>query len=233
MPPWTEFIWYGSIGVQAALIARLMSAGLSREFPFFTSYLVISLTRTVLSAVAYPPASNGALPLAYTYFWLWTEPISLVLQTAVALEVHGAISSKEDGRTARRILYIALAAAALVATAPLGDQSFRHGGITLVSVLQSMMRLKTSISTILAVFLIDRAAAFAIVPGALTRPRMGSHSGVLAMFFGLYAAGSLAVILAGGSLAIIVNSVFVPAITVCLLLWLYLLKPGPRVPQRP
>ncbi len=40
------------------------------------------------SHVFYAGAVGALLPLSYTYFWLWSEPIWLLLQIAVALEVH-------------------------------------------------------------------------------------------------------------------------------------------------
>jgi hypothetical protein len=53
---------------------------------------------------------GARLPLSYTYFWLWTEPVLLLLQIAVALEVHARMWTEHSAmvRPAKPLLFFAL-----------------------------------------------------------------------------------------------------------------------------
>jgi hypothetical protein len=148
-----------------------------------------------------------------------------LFQLAVTLEIQEKISSPDSGRAARRVLYLALAATLLVAAIPGIVDAAHQGGVKLETMLQSMMRFKTCLSTVLAVFLIDAAAVFAMTPTPHRGPPWSRHTWVMTLFLGLYAGASLTIVLTSGRLTVAVNRVFVPVLTVCFMLWLWILKP--------
>ena len=83
----TNIFWYSSVAVQFFFCVHLLWTRLAKNHPIFTLYLGAAVLRSLV-AIKYTVAANGALPLSYTYFWLWSEPVLLLLQIAVALEVH-------------------------------------------------------------------------------------------------------------------------------------------------
>lgn len=222
----TRALWYASLIVQGALIARLFWTRLSATYPFFTTYLIAAMTRSVFASV-YQTGRNGALPLDYTYFWMATEPISLLLQAAVTWEIHIQLTAAEprNGAVGRRVLLLALLAAIIVAALPFKAELSRIGGASLQVQLEIMFLIKRYVSTVLAIFLVAAAFKAAVVPRVPKRPRIGWQAWVMAMYCAVYAGACLFANLWNGALTLTVNAVMIPAITICFLIWLWFLKP--------
>ena len=86
----TNLFWYSSVTVQLLFCAHLLWTGLAKQHPVFTLYLGCAVARS-LAAFYFTAGHGSVLPISYTYFWLWSEPVLLLLQIAVTLEVHAGM----------------------------------------------------------------------------------------------------------------------------------------------
>src|SRR5580704_18120436 len=87
----TNLLWYSSIVVQFLFCLYLIWTRLARSFPTFTIYLAVSVVASLGAIYFMRGAIDGRLPLSYTCYWLFTEPVILLAQVAVALEVHAGM----------------------------------------------------------------------------------------------------------------------------------------------
>jgi hypothetical protein len=89
-------------------------------------------------AMHYPIGANGAFPIAYTYFWLAAEPVLLLLQIAVALEVHSALWKEYASmvQPVRPLVLFALLMAIVAAAVPLKVELGRFGTLRLQALVQ-------------------------------------------------------------------------------------------------
>src|ERR1700720_3994331 len=105
-----NLFWYSSVAVQLLFCIHLVWTRLAKNYPIFTLYLGCSVVGS-LAAVFFMRGAMGArLPLSYTYFWLWTEPVLLLLQIAVTLEVHSGLWKQYASivKPARPVLFFLL-----------------------------------------------------------------------------------------------------------------------------
>src|ERR1700728_2562884 len=84
----TNLLWYSEILVEFLFCIYLVWTQVARTHPIFTLCLACSVARSLAAMYFMRGAEGVRLPLVYTYFWLWSEPFWLLLQLAVALEVH-------------------------------------------------------------------------------------------------------------------------------------------------
>ena len=84
----TNVLWYSSLAVQLLFCMYLVWIRLAKNYPAFTACLGCSVLRALVAMYFMRGAVGARLPLSYTYFWLWSEPFWLLIQLAVALEVH-------------------------------------------------------------------------------------------------------------------------------------------------
>src|SRR5271154_4748748 len=87
----TNVLWYSSISVQFLFCVYLVWTGLGKGYPTFTACLGCAVLRSLAAMYFMRGAVGALLPLSYTYFWLWSEPFWLLVQIAVAFEVHTKI----------------------------------------------------------------------------------------------------------------------------------------------
>ena len=80
-----NLFWYSSVAVQLLFCIHLVWTRLARNYPIFTLYLGCSVVGSLAAMFFMRGAMGALLPLSYTYFWLWTEPVLLLLQIAVAV----------------------------------------------------------------------------------------------------------------------------------------------------
>src|SRR5271155_4292659 len=97
----TNLLWYGSLAVEFLFCIYLIWTKLAKSYPTFTVCLGFSILRSLAAMYFMRGAEGAMLPLSYTYFWLWSEPIWLLLQLAVALEVHTKMW-KDHGKVLRQ-----------------------------------------------------------------------------------------------------------------------------------
>lgn len=222
----TNVLWYSSVAVQFLFCAHLLWTRLAKRHPIFTLYLGAAVLRS-LGAVHYTVGSGGTLPVAYTYFWLWTEPILLLLQIGVALEVHAGLW-KEYGavvRSAQPLLIFSLLTALLFATLPVRAELSRFSTIRLQAILQFEFLTKRYISTVLAVFLLLSAVLFLFVVRSSLRSNLFRHESMLAAYFAIYAVAYF-VMNMGWSKKTAANNYMLSALTLCLLIWISIFRPN-------
>src|SRR5579863_6491536 len=108
----TNILWYSSVATQFLFCLHLVWTRLARKHPLFTLYLGCAVLRSLI-AMRFTVMAGGALPRSYTYFWLWTEPVLLLLQIGVALEVHASLWKDHVSivKVARPLLLVSLLAA--------------------------------------------------------------------------------------------------------------------------
>lgn len=209
--------------------AVLHSPGLdaiSQELPYF--HAVSGLFggwfpgRDVLHEGGY----GARLPLSYTYFWLWTEPVLLLLQIAVALEVHARMWTEHSAlvRPAKPLLFFALIIALVFAAIPLKAELSRFSAIQLRAIMQFEFLAKRYISTVLALFLVFSAALFLIAIRNGSRSSLFRHEGMLAAYFGIYAIAVFSVDM-GWAMPTLVNNYLASALTLCFVVWMSVFKP--------
>lgn len=226
MAPATNLFWYSSVTVQLLFCAHLLWTGLAKKHPIFTLYLGASVVRSV-AAVFFTAGYDGALPLSYTYFWLWSEPVLLLLQIAVTLEVHAGMWKQYAGvvSKARPVLYFLLLTAILFASIPLKTEISRFGTIQLQVILQFEFLAKRYISTVLALFLALSALLFLVVVRNSIRSNLLRHESMLAAYFGIYAVCYFAVNM-GWMRKTIANNYMLSALTLCLAIWISVFRPN-------
>lgn len=222
----TNLFWYSSVAVQLLFCAHLIWTRLAKRHPIFTTYLGYSVLRSLV-AMQFAAAANGALPRAYTYFWLWSEPILLLLQIAVTLEVHGAMWRERSSvaRPAKPLLYFALATAFLFAAVPLKVELSHFSPIRLQAIMQFEFLAKRYVSTVLAVFLVFSAVMYLAVIRNSLKSSLFRHESILAAYFGIYAIAAFAINMGWGTTPLI-NHYTLSAVTLCLVVWISILKPN-------
>ncbi|HEY3741326.1 MAG TPA: hypothetical protein VGL53_15855 [Bryobacteraceae bacterium] len=88
----TDWIWLGGTMALALLIVRGAMTGLVRRFPFFFVYLCVVLANTVTAA-----ALIGH-PVAYVrFYWIWSQPVSLIAFTLVLGEIQELLQLQAPG----------------------------------------------------------------------------------------------------------------------------------------
>jgi hypothetical protein len=218
--------WYSSVTVQLLFCAHLLWTGLARKHPVFTLYLGCAVARS-LAAFYFTVGFNGALPLSYTYFWLWSEPVLLMLQIAVTLEVHTAMWKEYASvvKPARPMLSFLLLTAVVFAAIPVKAELSRFGTIQLQVILQFEFLAKRYISTVLALFLVFSALLFLVAVRNDVRNSILRHESMLAAYFGIYAVCYFTVNM-GWASKTLANNYMLSALTLCLVIWISVIGPG-------
>ena len=221
-----NLFWYSSVAVQLLFCIHLVWTRLSKNYPIFTLYLGCSVVGSLLAMFFMRGAQGARLPLSYTYFWLWTEPVLLLLQIAVALEVHSRMWTEHSTmvRPARSLLYFALITALVFAALPLKAELNRFSAIRLQAIVQFEFLAKRYISSVLALFLIFSAALFLIAIRNGTKTSLFRHEGMLAAYFGIYAFAVFSVDM-GWAMPTLVNNYLASALTLCFVIWMSVFKP--------
>ena len=224
----TNLLWYSSIAVEFLFCLYLIWAKLAKSYPVFTLCLGCSVLRS-LAAIYFMRGAVGAfLPLKYTHFWLWTEPFWLLLQIAVALEVHSKLWKDHDAvlRQTRPLLLVALLTALVSAAIPVKAELARAGASHLVAIMHFGFLVTRYVSSVLAIFLVLSAALFLIVVHNGVKTSIFRHEGMLAAYFCIYATAMLLVGM-GWSRAVFVNGYLASALTLCFVLWFSVFRPYP------
>jgi hypothetical protein len=222
----TNLLWYASIAVEFLFCVYLVWTRLAKTYPIFTVCLGCSVLRS-LAAIYFMRGAVGALlPLSYTYFWLWDEPFWLLLQTAVAWEVHSKMwmDHRDVLRKTRPLLVFVLLTAITAAAIPLRSEVTRPGASRLITVMHFGITATRYISSVLAIFLVLSAVLFFVVVGNVRLSDGFRHDGVMAAYFAVYAIAAF-LIDTGWARAIFVNGYFVSAITLCFVAWFSVFKP--------
>jgi hypothetical protein len=226
-----NLFWYSSVAVQLLFCIHLVWTRLAKNYPIFTLYLGCSVVGS-LAAVFFMRGAEGArLPLSYTYFWLWTEPVLLLLQIAVALEVHSRMWAEHSFmvRPAKPLLFFALLIALVFAAIPLKAELSRFSAIRLQAIMQFEFLAKRYISSVLAIFLILSAVLYLIVIHNSLKSSMFRHEGMLAAYFGIYSVAFFTINM-GWARAILVNNYLASALTLCFVIWMSVFKPREESP---
>jgi hypothetical protein len=224
----TNVLWYGSIVVEFLFCIYLLWTRLARNYPIFTVCLGCSVLRSMAAMYFMKGAVGALLPLTYTHFWLWSEPVWLLLQLAVALEVHTKMW-RDHGAVLRQtcpLLLFAFLAALLAAAIPVRTELARAGASHLIAAMHFEFLVKRYVSSVLAIFLILSATLFLIVVRNGLKLSLFQHEGMLAAYFGIYALAAF-VIDMGWTRARFVNSYLASALTLCFVAWFSVFKPQP------
>jgi hypothetical protein len=226
----TNLFWYSSVAVQLLFCAHLIWSRLAKRHPIFTAYLGYSVLRSLI-AMQFTVAANGALPRSYTYFWLWSEPILLLLQIAVTLEVHGAMWKEHTAvaNNARPLLYFSLITAIVFAAVPMKVELSHFSPIRLQAIMQFEFLAKRYVSTVLAVFLVLSALMYLVIIRNSLKSNLVRHESLLAVYFGIYAVAAFAINMGWGTIPL-VNHYTLSAVTLCLVVWISVFKPNQELP---
>jgi hypothetical protein len=221
----TNVLWYSSVAVQFLFCLNLLWTRVAKTHPVFTLYLGCAVLRS-LGAMQFHPTVSGALPRSYTYFWLWTEPVLLLLQIGVAFEVQGGLWKDHQGivKSSRPLLVFSLLTALLLATLPVGAELHRFSAVRLQAVMQFEFLAKRYVSTVLASFLVLSAILFLLVVRNSLKSNVLRHETMLAAYFTIYAVSYLIMSL-GWKRPILVNNYMLSALTVCLVVWISVFRP--------
>ncbi len=224
----TNLLWYGSIAVEFLFCLHLIWTRLAKSYPIFTSCIGYSVVRSLAAIYFMRGAVGPRLPLSYTYFWLWDEPFWLLLQAAVAWEVHSKMWAEHRDvlRKTRPLLVFVLVTALTAAAIPLRSEVARPGASRLITVMHFGITATRYISSVLAIFLVLSALLFFIGVGQVRMNNVLRHEGMMAAYFVVYAIAAF-LIDSGWAIADLVNGYFVAAITLCWLAWFSVFKPQP------
>jgi len=225
----TNLFWYSSVTVQLLFCAHLLWTGLAKRNPIFTLYLGCAVVRSV-GAFYFTAGFGSVLPISYTYFWLWSEPVLLLLQIAVTLEVHSGMWKEYEHvvRPPKPVLFFLLLTAIVFAAVPVKAELSRFGTVQLQVVLQFEFLAKRYISTVLALFLGFSALLFLVVIRNSVKSNLLRHESMLAAYFGIYAVCCFAVNM-GWAKKTLANNYMLSALTLCLVIWISVFRPGPEL----
>jgi hypothetical protein len=224
----TNVLWYSAISVQLLFCSYLLWTRLAKTYPMFTACLGCDVLRS-LAALYFMRGSVGALlPLSYTYFWLWSEPFWLLLQIAVAFEVHTKIWKERASvlRQTRLLLLFALLTALVAAALSLRSEAAHAGTSRLILVMHFGIQATRYISSVLAIFLLFSAVLFLVVAGNVLTSSIFQHEGLVAAYFAVYATTAY-IIEMGLVRTSLVNGYFLSALTLCFVAWFSVFKPQP------
>jgi len=222
----TNLLWYSSIAVELLFCLHLIWSKLAKSYLVFTLYLGYSVLRGLAGIYFMRGAIGHRLPLDYTYFWLWTQPFALVLQVALAWEVHTKMwkDHRDVLRQTRPLLVFALLTALTAAAIPVRAEAIHAGSSRLLFLKDFAIQITRYCSTSLAIFLVLSAVLFFVVVGNGWFSSVVRHEGMLAAYFGIYAIASF-LISSGWALADFVNGYFLSAISLCFIAWFSAFRP--------
>jgi hypothetical protein len=224
----TNVLWYSSISVQFLFCLYLVWTRLGKSYPTFTAYLALSVVAS-LCAIYFTRGAFGArLPLSYTYYWLCAEPVILLAQIAVVLEVHAGMWKGHEPivRQTRPLLLFALLTALLAAAIPVRSEVAHVGASKLIAIMHFEFLVKRYISSVLTIFLILSAVLFLVTVRNGPKSSLLRHEGMLAAYFGIYALAAFLIDM-GWVRTTLVNGYFVSALTLCFVAWFSVFKPIP------
>jgi len=221
----TNLLWYSAVAIKFLFCLYLVWTRVAKKHPFLTLYLANAVLRS-LGAMQFAGIDGGALSQAYTYFWLWTEPVLLLLQIGVALEVHAALwkDYQTVAKSARPLLLFSLLTALLFAALPVSAELRRASAIRVQVVMRFEFLATRYLSTVLAVFLVLSALLFLLAVRNSLKSSLFRHEGMLAAYFGIYAIAYL-IVNTGWKRAIFVNNYMLSALTLCLVIWISVFRP--------
>lgn len=224
----TNLLWYSSIAVEFLFCVYLIWSKLAKSYPVFTVCLGFSVLRSLAAMYFMRGAVGPRLPLSYTYFWLWDEPFWLLLQAALAWEVHSKMwmEHREVLRKTRPLLALLLVMALAAAAIPLRSEIAHAGTFPLITMVRFGITATRYISSVLAIFLVFSAVLFLVVVGGARFSNVFRHEGVMAAYFAIYAIAAL-LIDTGWVRTTLVNGYFVSAITLCFVAWFSIFRPSP------
>jgi hypothetical protein len=224
----TNLLWYGEISVECLFCLYLVWTQLAKIYPVFTVCLGYSVVRSLAAMYFMRGAMGTRLPLAYSYFWLWSEPVWLILQIAVAVEVHTKMWKEHRAvlRQTYPLLVFALLTALTAAAIPLKSEVTRPGVSRLLIVMHFGIAATRYISSVLAIFLVLSAILFFVVVGNGRLNAVVRHEGMMAAYFAIYALAAFLIDI-GWALADLVNGYFLSALTLCFVAWFSVFRPQP------
>jgi len=225
----TNLLWYGEITVEFLFCLYLVWTQVAKLYPVFTVCIGCSVVRSLAAMYFMRGAVGPRLPLVYTYFWLWSEPIWLLLQVAVAWEVHTKMwkDHRELLQRTRSLLLFALLTALTAAAIPLRSEVTRHG-TGLVPAMHFGITATRYVSSVLAIFLILSAILYFVVVGngRLNGVSVVRHEAMMAAYFAIYALAAFLIGI-GWAFADSINRYFLSALTLCFVAWFSALKQQP------
>lgn len=216
----TNLLWYGEIAVEFLFCLYLIWTKLSKTYPLFTTGLGYSVIRAIAAIYFMRGAVGPRLPLSYTYFWLWTEPLWLLLQVGLAWEVHTKMWAEhhEVLQKTRPLLLFALLTALTAAAIPVSAEAIHTQASRLLLLLHFAIQATRYISSVIAIFLVLSAILFLIAVGNGRASVEFRHEGIMAAYFAIYAISAF-LIDVGWALADMVNGYFLAALTLCFVAW--------------
>jgi hypothetical protein len=184
-----RIVWGISLIGAACLIGRLMLTGLYGRYPAFAAYLGVSLARTVLLTLLSPDSTTRKYHLA----WVASEPIIMVLQLAMALEVYQRVSAHYPnlGRFGRHVLLWLTAVSAVACLVSLGpDLRATSWHFPVVQFMLLLKRVQVSILFGISLFSL---AFYSFWWRAAKSPNVVRHAIISCAHFGVLSAYSFAV----------------------------------------
>ena len=221
-----NLFWYISVAVQFCFCLYLLATQIYKHLPIFTLYLGSSVMASLGALYFMRGAQGSFLPLSYTYYWLWVEPVLLLMRCGVALEVHGSLWKRHAdlARPARPLLIFALVTAIVFAAVPLIAELGRYHTIRLLAMVHFEFLVGRYISTVLAIFLLLSAVLFFFVIRSGFQTDLFRHEGMLAVHFSIYAIAYFLIDI-GWTRSDLVNKYMLSAFTICLVIWISAFKP--------
>ena len=130
LPTFTLVTWGLATALTLFLLVRILWLRLYRTYPFFTLYLAVNLTQTLIGAYGY---QSYGFRTIYGYRLAWsTQAFVVLVRGLAAAEICYRILGKFKGVWALAIrLQIACGAAVLISTLTFGIRSYKLAVITL------------------------------------------------------------------------------------------------------
>ncbi|MBK9170243.1 MAG: hypothetical protein IPM24_22670 [Bryobacterales bacterium] len=218
-----RFIWLLSILVRSAVVGKLASQGLHRQYPWFYCYWILTVLR---SASLFGFSSNSP---HYYSIWLWSEPVLWVFSVLVIVELYRVVLAEFAGiySLARWFFVAAVAVSVGVSLMSLastwGAPTAPHHVFFLV---------KRGLSSSMALFLLLLLALLVWMPVPLRR-NVVYHCSLYSVYFTSTSLALLYRSVTGSSVSNTVSWILLCIDALCQVGWFFLLsRAGEEIPEQ-
>jgi hypothetical protein len=217
-----DYLWWVSAASQGLVLGRMSWLRLLKRYPFFVSFLAAGLIRSGILLFI------GQGNKKYTYTWVATEPLLLILMLTAAVEgLRLTLEAYPGRRNAFTALLIAFAGLAVVFMVLTSGLDFATPGDRW-PVLHFMAIARRSLTGSLAVFLLGATCWLTWLP-VPERENVRLHRLLLTVYFGSAAVSQLAINVGLSRPAM--NGAALAASILCYCGWLFFKASGETQPE--
>ena len=213
-PDAETLLWSADLLTRVAVVWRIWSLGISRNYRWFVAFWVFSIART-LALFSFSPRS-----WTYYYIWIYTQPVLWLLAILVVLELFRRILQKYQGlQSASHTFFLGTSAIAVLVSVV--AVALASGSPQLLS--HHFMLIERGVYSTLSLLLIGLVGFVWWFPIPVAR-NLVLHVLTYTVFFGSMSISIVARNLLGTEAASMTNLIRFAITITCQLVWIFLLS---------